>query len=408
MKVKTGKVEKNIQCELRSGSVRFSVEVYPLKKSQLTFDLDEYEQGLMWARRERVALLEQKAAAKAPVAPPAPVLEPGTTPDHVFIKDILDNYRVNVLPALAGAAADRSRLKRLDEWFGHLTIRELKKPVLTKWLADRTDGLLGSGRSSDPKLTKHERYALKKAGEAEKVKPLPLVKPSSQTMRHELVLMRRALTSYLHTHDLFEAHAMWLASQPIMRFDLPDQSKPRTVRVNETGLAALLGHVDNPAQRAYIGLAIMTTLRRGEMCSLEWSDIDLTRNVVTLKAPGHERKTKVVAREIPLLPPAVDVLKRYGVKSEGKLFPITPSGISQAFRRAADKAGLSKLRLHDLRREGISRMRDRLGASLEDIAVFSGHQDILTLQKHYVNENAELVGNRMAQHPAMDKMMSAT
>lgn len=407
MKVKSGTVEKNIYCEVRSGAVRFSVEVYPLKKIQQTFDLAEYEKGLMWARRERVALLEQKSASKAPVAPPAPVIEPGTTPDSVLIKDILDSYRVNVLPGLSGAAADKSRLKRLEGWFGHLTILELKKPVLTKWLAHRTEGLLGSGRSSDPKLTKHERYALKKAGKPEKVEPLPLVKPSSQTMRHELVLMRRALTAYLHTHDLFDAHAGWLTSQPIMRFDLPDQSEPRTVRVNEPGLAALLEHVDNPAQRAYIGLAIMTTLRRGEMCSLDWEDIDLARNVVTLKAPGHERKTKVVARQIPLLPPAVDVLKRYGVKSEGKLFPITPSGISQAFRRAADKAGLSNLRLHDLRREGISRMRDRLGASLEDIAVFSGHQDILTLQKHYVNEDAELVGNRMAQQAGMDKMIPA-
>ena len=408
MKVKTGKVEKNIQCELRSGSVRFSVEVYPLKKSQLTFDLDKYEAGLMWARRERVALLEQKAAAKVPVAPPAPVLEPGTTPDHVLIKDILDNYRVNVLPTLSGAAADRSRLKRLEEWFGHLTIRELTQPVLRKWKADRKEGLLGSGRSSDPTKTKHERHQLKKAGKEDEVDPLPLVKPSSQTMRHELVLMRRALTAYLKEHNLFDANSVWLASQPVMCTKLPAASEPRTVRVNEEGLSALLEHIDNPAQRAYVGLAIMTTLRRSEMCSLDWKDVDMKRRVVTLKAPGHERKTKVVPRQIPLLPPALEILKRYGVQSEGKLFPITPSGISQALRRAADKAGLRELRLHDLRREGISRMRDRLGASLEDIAVFSGHQDILTLQKHYVREDAELVGNRMAQNPAVDRMISAT
>ena len=407
MKVKTGKVEKNIQCELRSGSVRFVVEVYPLKKSKKTFDLDQYEAGLMWARRERVALLEQKAAAKTPVAPAAPVLAPGASLDHLLIKDILDSYRVNVLPGLSGAASDRSRLKRLEVWFGHLTTGELRKSVLTTWMTARKEGRLGSGRSSDPKMTKHERYSLKRAGKADKVEPLPLVKPSPQTIRHELVLMRRAFTAYFNQDELFDTTSAWLASQPIMRFNLPKKPEPRSVRVDEDGLVALLEHVDNPVQRAYIGLALMTTLRRGEMCSLEWKDVSMKERVVTLRQPGHERKTKIVPREIPLLPPALEVLKRYGVKEEGKVFPITPSGISQALRRAADKAGLHELRLHDLRREGISRMRERLGTSLEDITLFSGHKDIQTLKSHYVKERASLVGKRMTQHPDVDSLMSA-
>lgn len=406
MKVKTGKVERNIYFEVRGDAVRLSVEVHPLKPSKATFNLNEYEKGVMWARRERVALLEQKAASKAPVAPAAPVIDTGTSPTHLLIKDVLDNYHVNELSKLSGAASDRSRLKRLEAWFGYLTLGELRYRVLDKWMADRKAGLLGSGRSSDRELTKHERHKLKAAGKA--VKPLPVVPPSQQTIRHEIILMRRALMAYFREHELLQEHGAWLHSQYIMQIPLPKQADPRDVRVEEDDLAALFKEVEDPAQRAYIGLAIMTTLRRGEMCSLEWEDVDMERKVLTLRAPGHQRKTKIVAREIPLLPPALEILKKYGVKAAGKLFPITPSGISQAVRRAADKAGLHDVRLHDFRREGISRLVETLEASLEEVTVFSGHQDRQTLQKHYVRQRASVVGARLAEHPMAASLFSAT
>lgn len=405
MKVRLGTVEKNIYAELRSGSIRFKVKVFPLKDSS-TFDMEQYAEGLAWARRRRVELLEQKALDKKPEPPAAPVIELGKPPGHIKVIDVLDNYRVRELPKLSGAASDSSRLKRLAGWFGHLRLDQLGYDVLDRWMFERQSGLLGSGRSSDPTLSKNERYNLKKAGK--EVKPLPVIPPSDQTVRHEVVLMRRALNKYWEAHQLDEQYGTWLHSQYIMKIRLPEKPEPREVRVDEGDLALLLAEVDDPVQRAYIGLAIMTTLRRGEMCSLLWEDVDLVRKVLLLRAPGHKRKTKTNSREIPLLPPALEVLKKYGVKDEGKLFLITPSGISQAMRRAADKAGLRDVRLHDLRREGISRLVELLEASLEDVTVFSGHSDKQTLQRHYVRQRATVIGARLAEHPAAAKLMSAT
>ena len=71
MTVKQGRVEANIYVELRSrGSIRFVVQVSPLPKAHKTYDLDQYPQGLKWARNTRIELLETKEQAKAPEPPP--------------------------------------------------------------------------------------------------------------------------------------------------------------------------------------------------------------------------------------------------------------------------------------------------------------------------------------------------
>jgi integrase len=99
-------------------------------------------------------------------------------------------------------------------------------------------------------------------------------------------------------------------------------------------------------------------------------------------------------------------LTKLGIQKVGPLFSITPSGISQAIRRAADRAGLYDVRLHDLRREGISRLLELLEASFEDVCLFSGHSDMQVLKDHYARASASVVGKRMAAHPNVGMMIS--
>lgn len=420
MKVKTGKVEKNIQCELRSGSVRFSVEVYPLKKSQRTFDLDEYEQGLMWARRERVELLDQKAKTKNVVAP-APLAAPdvATTlnPAHIRLSDVFENFRIRELPRLSGAASDFSRLKRLEEWFGQLSLGELSSDLLNKWLIDRASGALGVGRISyPPGYSKNRRTLIRRAQAAGKQflsdgtpakLPEPLAKPpSDQTIRHEITLLRRTLNAYFVVKKLNKDHGVWLKYQDVMMIDMPKKPDPRNTRVDELGLQALVRELDDPTLAAFCRFAVITTLRRSEVCSLRWEDFDSKKRIIKLRAPGHMKKSKTHTREVPLLSKAIQILEKLGIKEKGPLFNISPSGISQAIRRAADKAGLYDLRLHDLRREGISRLLELLQASYEDVSLFSGHSDIKTLKDHYARPCASKVRDRLERHPGITAMMS--
>lgn len=409
MKAKTGAVEKNIYVEARGSALRFIVQVSPLPKSSATFDLDQYEAGLLWARRRRVELFEQKQKQKSaePVPLAAPVISNRQIPAGILVKEVLDNYRVRELPKLSGAASDSSRLKRLGEWFGQLTLGELTYDVLERWKEQRLAGLLGSGRhTGKPELTKHQRYYRKKTG---RELPQQVVTPvTTQTVRHELVLLRRALTAYFRAHALNHQHGPWLHAQHVMQMPLPEKSDARDVRVDDEALSALVRELDDPLLQAFVRFAVLTTLRRSEVCSLLWEDVNLETKVVRLRAPGHRRKTKINAREVPLLPPAIAILQKLGPKKSGLLFEITPSGISQAVRRAADRAGLTDVRLHDLRREGISRLIELLEVSLETVTVFSGHSDLAVLQRHYVKQRSTVIAERLAEHPAAANMIPAT
>jgi integrase len=414
--IPTGKIEKNIYAEVRSGAIRFVVQVSPLPKSSATFDIDQFDDGVRWARRRRVELLEQKSDAKPKVAPSAPTIAPGSTPADILVSDVLSNYRIRELPKLAGAEADSSRLKRLQEWFGHLTLGQLDYDLLDRWMVQRQAGLLGSGRVSDPQLTKHQRHYRKKMGY--ELPPAVAVPPSSQTVRHEITLMRRVLVAYFRANKLNQLHGAWLHSQYIMDIPLPEKPAPRDTRVDEEALALLITELD-PLHIAFVRFAVMTTLRRSEVCSLQWEDVDWVKKVVTLRKIGHVKKpksgtpeqlkkSKTKTRDVPLLPPALEILRQLGLGKTGKIFEISPSGISQALRRAADRVELYDVRLHDMRREGISRLVELLEASLEDVMAFSGHSDRAVLQAVYLRPRANIIGDRLTQHPRAATMIAAT
>lgn len=402
---KSGTVEKNIYVEVRSGSLRFAVEVSPLPKVSRTFDIDQFDEGLRWARRRRVELLEQKLDAKPQALPLAPTVAPGHTPAEISVRDILENYRLRELPKLAGAASDLSRLKRLGEWFGHLTLGQLDYDLLDRWMVERQAGLLGSGRVSNPTLTKHQKHYRKKMGHV--LPPAVIVPPSAQTVRHEITLMRRALVAYFRANKLNQLYGAWLAAQYVMEIRLPEKPEPRDTRVDEEALALLITELD-PLHIAFVRFAVMTTLRRSEVCSLQWEDVNWEKKVITLRKPGHLKKSKTSTRDVPLLPPALQILQQLGSEKTGQIFKISPSGISQALRRAADRVELYDVRLHDMRREGISRLVELLEASLEEVMVFSGHSDRAVLQKVYLQQRANVIGDRLTQHPRAATMISAT
>ena len=139
----------------------------PLFKDAITVDFDQYEAGLQWARRRRVELLEKKYKAKKSAifaTPAAPAVVGMKYPADIRISDALQHFRAHKLSQLARAASDLSRLKGLEEWFGHLTLGELTDELLNKWLDDRASGALGLGRISyPPGYSKNDIYRSRQA-----------------------------------------------------------------------------------------------------------------------------------------------------------------------------------------------------------------------------------------------------
>ena len=113
----------------------------------------------------------------------------------------------------------------------------------------------------------------------------------------------------------------------------------------------------------YIELA--TGLRRGELLGLKWEDIDLTqgnlqvqRQVARINGEVIEAplKTKNAYRTLPLSSDTVGVLQEQRKKSGNSPYvfpspaggPISPDSVLHMLHRVLKRAGLSKVRFHDL------------------------------------------------------------
>ncbi len=114
----------------------------------------------------------------------------------------------------------------------------------------------------------------------------------------------------------------------------------------------------------YVELA--TGLRRGELLGLKWEDIDLEhgelrvkRQVARINGEVVEAplKTKNAYRTLPLAQDTVDILKlqKKKVGSSPWVFPspnggpISPDSVGNMLHRVLKRAGLSRIRFHDLR-----------------------------------------------------------
>ena len=114
-------------------------------------------------------------------------------------------------------------------------------------------------------------------------------------------------------------------------------------------------------------LAVATALRVGEILKLEWSDLDKENRLLTLRDTKNGD-----SRVVPLSPTAFDVLGALP-KNDATLFGTNYHAVKSAWRRLCKRAGINDLRIHDLRREGVSQFFEK-GLTLPEVAMLSGHK----------------------------------
>ncbi len=113
----------------------------------------------------------------------------------------------------------------------------------------------------------------------------------------------------------------------------------------------------------YIELA--TGLRRGELLGLKWQDIDWENGIITVRRQiaringeiiEAPLKTKNSYRTVTISPQAVEVLKQQREKTNSEYVfpsptggPISPDSVNNMLKRVLARAGIPKVRFHDLR-----------------------------------------------------------
>ena len=113
----------------------------------------------------------------------------------------------------------------------------------------------------------------------------------------------------------------------------------------------------------YIELA--TGLRRGELLGLKWSDIDWKNGIIKVRrqiarVDGQiveaPLKTKNSYRAVTISQQAIEVLKKQKTKTNDQYVfpspnggPISPDSVNNMLKRVLERAGIPKVRFHDLR-----------------------------------------------------------
>ncbi len=155
--------------------------------------------------------------------------------------------------------------------------------------------------------------------------------------------------------------------------------------------------IDKP--QAYYAFEVLfwTGLRVGELLALTPADIDFSAKTISItKAdqrikgedyiadPKTEKSNRTVSIPDYLCEELQEYLAMlYGFKDDDRMFQITKSFLHHEMIRGSEKAGVKRIRIHDIRHSHVSMLID-MGFSAVDIAGRMGHESIdITL--HYAH-----------------------
>jgi len=198
-----------------------------------------------------------------------------------------------------------------------------------------------------------------------------------------------------------------------VRLRLPQGDKPaRALEPEEVARLLETAEASRSQDMALLlRLMLETGLRRGEALALQWRDLDLKRGEVRVwrawaKVNGRgafsEPKTRTAKRVVPL---PLGLLRRLEERRQELLERLTPEELEDLFlfggdrpldpdafnhylRRLAAKAGLGRVRVHDLRHTWATLALSR-GIPLEVVAERLGHASptiTLSIYRHLLEE----------------------
>ena len=287
-------------------------------------------------------------------------------------KELIERYEREILPT-----KPRSKQESQFDWWkkeiGHLTLADVSPTII----AECRDKLSN-------KLTPQRK------------------KLSSGTVLRYLAALSHAFTIAVQEWQ-------WLENSPMAKVRKPKPSKGRVRFLNEDERNRLLKSCKE-SQNLYlytiVVLALSTGMRKNEILSLQWKNIDLATGRITL----HETKNNE-RRTVHLTGAALSLIKQLyeqiGNESD-LLFPSSkgqmgqngqnPLDIRSAWEAAVKRAKINDFKFHDLRHCTASYLAMN-GATLFEISQVLGHKTLSMVKRysHISEDHAADVVQRMNQ-----------
>jgi integrase len=233
----------------------------------------------------------------------------------------------------------------------------------------------------------------------------PLTGLSNKTIKHHHGLISSILNQAVYWQVI--------VSNPASRVRPPRVERKEAKYLDEKQTLKLLELLEGktPLHKTMIKMFIYSGLRRGELCALEWKDIDFANNLITVRRtsqylPGKgiftkETKTENSDRTIKLPLQTFEMLKEYAkvqkedqlragdqwVKSD-RIFtqwnggPIHPDSITGWFKDFIQKTDLPQISIHSLRHTNIT-LLIAAGVPLRTVSYRAGHAQTSTTANIY-------------------------
>lgn len=279
-----------------------------------------------------------------------------STADATTLYELLDHYQRDVVPTKRGRDVEVLRIRTMQrDQLSRYKLTALTPTVLAGWRDDRLAG--GAAGST---VNRELNLLSAVVNWARKELMMPIDNPVSGIRRPPQGQARDRRLEKGEEGRLMRA----LDDHPVRT-----QGKKRTgsYRVGAR----------NTWVKPLVQLALETAMRRGELLSLQWGNIDLKASTAFLEMTKNGD-----SRTVPLSSRAVAILRALPRSVDGRVFPTTIDAVKKVWERSCSQAQLDDLHFHDLRHEATSRLAERL-PNLIELAAVTGHKDLRMLKRYY-------------------------
>ena len=190
---------------------------------------------------------------------------------------------------------------------------------------------------------------------------------------------------------------------------MPKRIKPEIKILSENELMQLKTYIDrNPSLTSLgISISLYTGIRIGELCALQWKDIDLEKRTLTVRktiqriqTSGCGKRTKLVITEpksqssirtIPVPECLMDKLTSFAGGAEeyvisGTIRPVEPRTMQNRFARILNNVNLPSVHYHSLRHAMASKCI-ALGFDVKTLSEILGHSSVEITLNRYVHSS---------------------